>query len=590
MEHIGEIGQDSEPFVHEKIVIEINLEDIYEEEPDSVTDEEADDDAPLIAFEKPAAKKRVKTEMNSCDGEIVSSVVPMSSSCTLKLGKNPVRLQLYEAAGVFTACVRIGTSNRYIYSAQLRSALAGGHCVFVQHDAYGGQEIYYPGIPVWEEKGQRIVSSKMFPRELNEKFDNWRDVANACQKFVKSAHGDYILSRFLDVNIGRNIELFATVNEDLGVTREMLQQCLSHTSLSTELRTINVKYKSKQEKKGLGNDYMRLGKHPLGLYSLFIRICDWNELFPKNYDSLTDEDTVRKAIQHVSATSIQLKNRLQDASAANPRITSVTDQTQVSPWSTITALSVQKLNKAGGAKRSISQKTVMYGHSASEVKRFYYASFDSILANYPYFPLRYKVATIFGWSHPDYKQPYRMRHRAEWLHRSAFSFGGLGFGTKARLENSQQAKNLIFGSVEANTCMIRPESSMKRLVRLISSHLKGRKTGQSVGEITTMLQPVNLSKRKKALILPIKGDPKERPYGFFDPDPRSGLGCIWLATELIYIMELKLSVIPGLENFNNLSRAVFFNPFGRAIPLKFEAKLDVLMEEAWFNSLVYGLQ
>ncbi|KAF8310599.1 hypothetical protein DL93DRAFT_2084399, partial [Clavulina sp. PMI_390] len=72
-----------------------------------------------------------------------------------------------------------------------------------------------------------------------------------------------------------------------------------------------------------------------------------------------------------------------------------------------------------------------------------------------------------------------------WLHRSAFSFGGLGGvphsnikDPKLRkedqqrvLQSSQTPKNLIIGSSEANTIMIRPESTIKRLVQYVGDHL-----------------------------------------------------------------------------------------------------------------------
>ncbi|KAF2017136.1 hypothetical protein BU24DRAFT_478162 [Aaosphaeria arxii CBS 175.79] len=50
----------------------------------------------------------------------------------------------------------------------------------------------------------------------------------------------------------------------------------------------------------------------------------------------------------------------------------------------------------------------------------------------------------------------------EWLHRSAFSYGGLGAGL--RLESSQDLKNLFLGTKATNTAMLRVEQLIKHYV------------------------------------------------------------------------------------------------------------------------------
>jgi hypothetical protein len=45
--------------------------------------------------------------------------------------------------------------------------------------------------------------------------------------------------------------------------------------------------------------------------------------------------------------------------------------------------------------------------------------------------------------------------RMQGLHRSAYSFGGLKDPLGGGVNSSQQKKNLIFGTVETNTLMIR---------------------------------------------------------------------------------------------------------------------------------------
>ncbi|KAI0965324.1 hypothetical protein F4678DRAFT_337019 [Xylaria arbuscula] len=50
---------------------------------------------------------------------------------------------------------------------------------------------------------------------------------------------------------------------------------------------------------------------------------------------------------------------------------------------------------------------------------------------------------------------------AEWLHRSAYSFGGLGT-QNPKPDSSQSVENLVFDTFEANTAMIRYEEDLKR--------------------------------------------------------------------------------------------------------------------------------
>ncbi|KAK6529971.1 hypothetical protein TWF281_009121 [Arthrobotrys megalospora] len=60
----------------------------------------------------------------------------------------------------------------------------------------------------------------------------------------------------------------------------------------------------------------------------------------------------------------------------------------------------------------------------------------------------------------------RLGRAAEWLHRSAYSFGGPDQpnGLGASPDDSQKMENLVFGTYEANTEMIRYEAYLKRLV------------------------------------------------------------------------------------------------------------------------------
>ncbi|KAI1171380.1 hypothetical protein F4777DRAFT_593821 [Nemania sp. FL0916] len=57
-----------------------------------------------------------------------------------------------------------------------------------------------------------------------------------------------------------------------------------------------------------------------------------------------------------------------------------------------------------------------------------------------------------------------MARAAEWLHRSAYSYGGIGEGN-TNADTSQVVENLVFGTYEANTKMIRYEEYLKRMAK-----------------------------------------------------------------------------------------------------------------------------
>ncbi|RKK74302.1 hypothetical protein BFJ69_g8582 [Fusarium oxysporum] len=77
--------------------------------------------------------------------------------------------------------------------------------------------------------------------------------------------------------------------------------------------------------------------------------------------------------------------------------------------------------------------------------------------------------------YPDYypdPEKAKSRRVAEWLHRSAFSYGGL---TKGVLGSSQVANNLVLGTPDTNTVMMRYEAFVKRLA-FHSTKGNGQKT------------------------------------------------------------------------------------------------------------------
>ncbi|CCO34620.1 hypothetical protein BN14_08724 [Rhizoctonia solani AG-1 IB] len=284
------------------------------------------------------------------------------------------------------------------------------------------------------------------------------------------------MARFLNNIQCRGLKLIGQAACGFHLTDEQLGECVKDVCYDGSNLDVSVDWIGRGIIFLPNNDYEELGTHPLGFFKLFINKTDSALLFHNDYDDLVLKNprTVRAAVRKVRATRAQLQNKVDSVTGRVPY-----DLTKAHEWSTITNLTIEKLNKVVGKKRPASQQAVMYGHSATE------------------------VADIFDWDGIDPKtglprpMPGGMKHRAEWLHRSAFSFGGLGL-KELRIGSSQQVKNLIFGSVEANTTMIRPETTMKRLSLKINENL-GSKYEAVLGMITTSLEPVVNNERRSIL-------------------------------------------------------------------------------------------
>ncbi|KAG8814484.1 hypothetical protein FRC19_001709 [Serendipita sp. 401] len=129
---------------------------------------------------------------------------------------------------------------------------------------------------------------------------------------------------------------------------------------------------------------------------------------------------------------------------------------------------------------------------------------------------------------------------AEWLHRSAWSYGGLATGGKMDPQTSQTMSNLIIGTHETNTMMIRYEIFVKRLAHY---------TNLPVTVVTIILNEDLITRPTYA----------------------------WCCSRLRYVVST-----PGPSTFP-VNFSVVFEPFSRRLPTRFELDLDELLE-----SLAYG--
>ncbi|KAJ9609487.1 hypothetical protein H2200_005814 [Cladophialophora chaetospira] len=125
-----------------------------------------------------------------------------------------------------------------------------------------------------------------------------------------------------------------------------------------------------------------------------------------------------------------------------------------------------------GKKRNPSQKAAMGNKSATD------------------------VATTFGWKTPNAKIPQFTDPTspnitwssgglwpAEWLHKSGWAWGGVDNEEASNWSTSQQPKNLIFGTSETNSVMIRTETAWQNLFKT-EAKITLKTLPQEVKEIT----------------------------------------------------------------------------------------------------------
>ncbi|KAL1733935.1 hypothetical protein EV714DRAFT_245753 [Schizophyllum commune] len=144
--------------------------------------------------------------------------------------------------------------------------------------------------------------------------------------------------------------------------------------------------------------------------------------------------------------------------------------------------------------------------------------------------------------------------KAEWLHRVAFRFGGLGAGSNCL--SAQQKRNFIFGTHECNTHMIRAENAITELVQgleesgtLVTENiLKGDvRRRRDDGEFDSVAIPTWLKTQREA-----------------------HLGSLWW---LCFRLKYEFTLTSGRLN-TALNMSVNFDPFSRYVPFRIEASLD----------------
>ncbi|KAF4339604.1 ABC transporter G family member 18 [Fusarium beomiforme] len=232
-----------------------------------------------------------------------------------------------------------------------------------------------------------------------------------------------------------------------------------------------------EEAKKVRRDFMLLGFHPHGFYDTYVTTEDFNSFFPL-----------------VKATKPQRKNDLLDV--LNKVIPLVPEDAVTE---TRTHITKNRIITASNWPRLQTQNAVMNNVGAP------------------------KIAKMMGLG-----QEVRS---FEWLHRSAYSYGGLLDGNA---DSSQSRANLIFGTYECNTEMIRYEDYLKRVAM----------KGYDVKLVTKTYQDY---------------------------------GAPWLVGNLGYAWQFSVPGFPELS----AEYSHFFDPFLRHYPTRFEVEFDRAFDDLW---------
>ncbi|KAF5964578.1 hypothetical protein FBULB1_12705 [Fusarium bulbicola] len=149
--------------------------------------------------------------------------------------------------------------------------------------------------------------------------------------------------------------------------------------------------------------------------------------------------------------------------------------------------------------------------------------------------------------------PKTSHARAEWLHRCAFSWGGLG-DTRTPFKTSQVPDNIIFGSSETNSLMTRYEKAWQSLVTKVNAGQVERGKCEPHFADETQDDLLNYSN------IPIPG---------------------WLCYKMRYSLHVFNHNSMGTRK--NVTFETEFHPFQRPFFTKFEQELDIALLESIYK-------
>ncbi|KAF8434528.1 hypothetical protein L210DRAFT_3410298 [Boletus edulis BED1] len=149
--------------------------------------------------------------------------------------------------------------------------------------------------------------------------------------------------------------------------------------------------------------------------------------------------------------------------------------------------------------------------------------------------------------------------KVEWLHRAACAFGGLN--EQVSLKTSNDPNNLVFGTWECNTDMIRAENMVTELTKLDDmmpdSGYKGKLTtnNKTAGTVSR----IGLEKTNTTATIPRWVG--EKNYS-------------WLSLSLGYKYQMMATESPLRQGF---AQEIYFDPWSLYVPLGIEPRLDTMI-------------
>ncbi|KAK7178411.1 hypothetical protein PSPO01_15541 [Paraphaeosphaeria sporulosa] len=341
-----------------------------------------------------------------------------------------------------------------------------------------------------------------------------------------------------------------------------------------------------------------LGTSPFGDYHTYVSMADFVsflQAYP-GYDLPASADNVKAGFRQLKPTAAR-ENFNQDAAkkvakAVEEAKAKMKQGLPVNPTTSLGEVSYSTIAFARGKRDNFPNQSAVMGGSATEVALALEWPKDSDTA---------ETVTMGNivWDGPGLQ-------RAEWLHRSAFSWGStLG------LEHIQISSNLIFGSSETNSVMTRYEKSWQALFQVerslqkdVAEHL--RESGVAEAEVDTkaaQLVPLsvgwliteNTSKKAPIEIFSIKGE-KEKVAEITShqyeepPSPKQGAPSLtlwdWPLQDGLSNLSFVLSYNLKIPKTNPLglplvSMGTQFWAFQRSFFTNLESSVDIALLEYW---------
>ncbi|KAK3387897.1 hypothetical protein B0H63DRAFT_542389 [Podospora didyma] len=240
-----------------------------------------------------------------------------------------------------------------------------------------------------------------------------------------------------------------------------------------------------------------------------------------------------------------------DSAAASKRLD---PRTKAGEGMLVSFISAEKILAARGKRSDVIGQSAVMGSSATE------------------------VAQMLAWSDPGVQVPAIPGstawpgtgvYAAEWLHRSAFSYGGLA--NQVDVKTSQIRENMVFGTSECNSLMTRYEKAFQDLLLLE----KNRKGGNAKALLMTHTRVTHLNGTLRG----IRGDPPPLPTRY----PETEYDVPWVSYAMTYTFQLYEPTV-GFPLPTKRFNTVFY-PFERTFFTVLEQEIDSMLLKQLFTKV-----